>query len=116
MDYFKKVINKIIHSVKSSGLNLVVKGHPRMDNSTKAFKEKKRGFKRSSSWRFNNRSLFNLISKMGLRRGCFSLVDLFGHEIPEPINELATKRCSIENFSKELKNLDKSRIEDLKKK
>ena len=44
------------------------------------------------------------------------LVDLFGHEIPEPINELATKRCSIENFSKELKNLDKSRIEDLKEK
>lgn len=117
VDYFKKVINKIIHSVKSSGLNLVVKGHPRMNDSTKAF-FKEKGIK----------VILNGLPSGGVIIGHYStllarwvyegdvliLVDLIGHEIPEPINELATKKCSVENLSKELKNLDKSRVEDFK--
>lgn len=39
------------------------------------------------------------------------LVELEDHDIPGPIQELATIKCSFDNVYKELKNLDNTRVE-----
>lgn len=117
VDYYKKVINKIIHSVKSSGLNLVVKGHPRMYDSTKSFFEEQgvevilNGFP-SGGIVIGHYS--TLLARWVYKGDVLILVDLVDHETPESISELATKNCCVENLSKELKNIDKSRVEDFK--
>lgn len=116
--YFKSVVNEIIKTVKELGMNLVVKGHPRMSElSKKYFLER------------DIRLVFNEFPSSGVVIGHYStllarwvyekdmlfIVELDGHEIPEPVEKLAYRKCTVESLSGEMKKLNKSKLE-LKKK
>lgn len=119
VSYFKKVIHEIIRSVKESGLNLVVKGHPRMSESTKEF-FKEQGVDVILSGLPSGGIIIGhystLLARWVYEGDVLLIVELEDHDIPEPIQELATIKCSFENVAEELKNLDKTRVEEFKEK
>ena len=119
INYFKEVMNKIIQSVKASGLNFVVKGHPRMsDSTTDYFKEIcveviQSGFICGGIVVGHYSSL---LARWVYEGDALIIVELEGHNIPEPVKKLATIICYPENLAEDLKKLDYSKSEYLRSK
>ena len=117
VNYFKEVMNDIIASVNASGLNFVVKGHPRMSNSTKDyFKENCVEVIQSNfiSGGIVVGHYSSLLARWVYEGDILIIVELEGHDIPESIQNLATDICPPENLAKCLKKLDYSKLEDLR--
>ncbi len=119
IDYFKNLMNQIIKSVESSGLKLVVKGHPRMIKSSIEF--------------FENKGIpiiNDIIPVGGIVIGHYStlllrwvyegdklfLIPLKGHIIPNYLKELATAICSPIELLDALKSnqIGKNKLTDFK--
>lgn len=115
--YFKNLMNQIIKSVESSGLKLVVKGHPRMTKSSIKFFDDK-----------GIQIINDILPVGGVVIGHYStllvrwvyegdklyLIPLNGHKTPDYLEELATAICSPTDLLDALKNdeISKDKITD----
>ena len=117
VSYFKKVIYEIIRSVKEAGLNLVVKGHPRMLESTKEF-FKELGVEVIMSGLPSGGLVIGhystLLARWVYEGDVLLLVELEDHDIPEPIRNLANSVCQITEFSRVLAQNVKRDVNELK--
>jgi hypothetical protein len=117
VSYFKKVIHEIIRSVEVAGLNLVVKGHPRMSESTKDFFEEQ-GVEVLLSGLPSGGIIIGhystLLARWVYEGDVLLLVELEDHVIPEPIRNLATSVCQITEFSRVLTQNVKRDVYELK--
>ena len=117
VSYFKKVIHEIIRSVKDSGQDLVVKGHPRMSRSTKEF-FKEQGVEVILSGLPSGGVIIGhystLLARWVYEGDVLLLVELEDHDIPEPIRNLAISVCQINEFSRVLAQNVKREVNELK--
>lgn len=117
-NYFQGVMNEIIKTVRELGMNLVVKGHPRMSESSKKFfleRDIKLVFNEFPSSGLVIGHYSTLLARWVYEKDLLFIVELNGHETPEPLEKLAYRKCIVESLSEEIRKLNKSKLE-LKKK
>lgn len=102
LNYFEKIFDEISNVVKNNGLEIVVKGHPRMSNTTKKFFDNK-GIRVITN-QFPTSTLIighysTLLARWVFNNDTLIAIQLDGHDIPEPIQNLATSVCQITELS-----------------
>lgn len=116
--YYKNITSQIINSIKDLGMNFVVKGHPRMSESTKKFfqeKEVELVLNDFPSGGIIIGHYSTLLARWVYEKDLLFLVELKGHKIPESIENLAHTICTAKQLDKEIRKLDESKKETLKK-
>lgn len=102
VNYFQNIFNEIVKVIRENGMELVVKGHPRMSYSTIEFLKSKgvrvisQGFPRGVMVIGHYSSL---LARWVYNEDTLILIKLDGHEIPKTIVNLATSVCAISEFS-----------------
>ena len=110
LQYFKSILNKIIKSVEDAGLKLVIKGHPRMSESSRIFFSNK-GIKiidkqlPSSGVVIGHYS--SLLARWVYEGDKLYLIKLKGHKIPDYLKNLSQEVCNISDLTYFLSDIPK---------